>query len=340
MKKWIIFILVFTLIIPFVNSQDCDYECQLGDYESGVCRAGTQPTSKLHHCMWLFPYEFMPWEGHYPGGLGNHFEDPQILINNLEGLQIDCLIVHGGEWQADGSIHRDPNKKGEEVTPLMWTNFINAIKAWDPNVKVLVWVTTVGGFRTDLSDPVKRETMYNSVITLLNEAPFDGYNEDYEGWGWIKNSTGQLVWDRSRLVHLRTFYQGIINTVKAMNKIATVATEVNWGGYTIEDYTYLLEGFDYNMPMFYGHIVYYDTNSWNKILQYSPCPVNMGLSVWNSVFDKDTWTYKITFDQQLAWVDTQSHDNLAGIAIWCYDHMSYEDLDTWKNWPTKDTIGS
>ena len=270
------------------------------------------PPAEISNCAWLFPYRYLPWEGRQPGGLGNEFEDPQYLIDNLEGTQIDCLIVHGGEWQADGSISRDPG-----VTPELWTNFTLEVKAWNPDMKVLVWATTIGGRYTDLSDAGLREAMYDAVRTLLAEAPFDGYNEDYEGW------SGDLA-------YLRTFYEGIISTVKGMGKLATVATEVEWGTYHIEDTTELLEGFDYNMPMYYGHIKYYDSTTWDKILQYSPCPVCMGLSVFDSV--RDPVDSGITFAQQLAWVDTQSHVNLAGIAIWSYDQMSIQDVEDLKAW--------
>jgi hypothetical protein len=268
--------------------------------------------AEIANCAWLFPYRYLPWEGRQPGGLGNEFEDPQFLIDNLEGTQLDCLIVHGGEWQADGSISRDPG-----VTPALWTNFTNEVKTWNPDMKVLVWATTIGGSTTDLSDSSKREAMYDSVRTLLDSAPFDGYNEDYEGW------SGDLA-------YLRTFYEGIISTVKGMGKLATVATEVEWGTYHIEDYTELLEGFDCNMPMYYGHIKYYDSATWNKILEYSPCPVSMGLSIWDSV--RDPVDSGITFAQQLAWVDTQSHENLAGIAVWSYDQMSIQDVEDLKAW--------
>jgi len=38
MNKWIIFLLMFVLIIPFVNSQDCNSECISGGYDSGDCK--------------------------------------------------------------------------------------------------------------------------------------------------------------------------------------------------------------------------------------------------------------------------------------------------------------
>jgi hypothetical protein len=56
----------------------------------------------------------------------------------------------------------------------------------------------------------------------------------------------------------------------------------------------------------------------------------MGLSVFDSV--RDPVDSGITFAQQLAWVDTQSHVNLAGICIWSYDQMSLQDVADLKAW--------
>ena len=278
-----------------------------------------QVNSEIRYCMWLFPYQYLPWTGHYResrdgfDGLGNEFVDPQCIIDNLEGMSIDTLIVAGGTWRSDGTIAYD---RGTTVS--VWRNFVAALKAWDPDMNILVWV--MGWNVTDLSKPAIRQTMCNSAKDLLTAVPFDGWNEDYEGW------TGDLV-------HLKSYYEEIAATVKGLGKIATVATEVEWGGYSIEDYGYILNtDFDCVMPMYYGHIVSDDGYLWTKILVNSPVPVVMGISVWDGVFDSDSGACKITFEQQLAKIDDWSKVNLAGYSIWCYDHMSYEEMVVWRNW--------
>jgi hypothetical protein len=123
--------------------------------------------------MWLFPYKYLPLTGHYWesrdgfDGLGNEFVDPQCIIDNLEGMNIDTLIVAGGTWRSDGTIAYDSG------TPIsVWKNFVAALKAWDPNLKILVWV--LGWSDTDLSKLAIRQTMCNSAKDLLTAVPFDG----------------------------------------------------------------------------------------------------------------------------------------------------------------------
>jgi hypothetical protein len=261
----------------------------------------------------MVPYRLHPWSGHYPGGLGNELDNPQYMIDRLEGLNIDCVMVHGGNWKSDGTIAYDFGTSFE-----MWTNFINAMKDWNPDVKVLVWVLGYGN--ADLSDVRIRNTMYDSARELLSSVPFDGWNEDYEGWD-------------GDVADAMAFYQGMASTVKGMGKIATIATEVEWGGYHIEDYAYLTN-FDYIMPMFYAKVSFSNAEYyWDKILDCSPVPVVMGLAVLLKQ------SGDIPLDQQLEWIDTQSDSNLAGFALWAYDYMSYEDLEAWENWETKNTIG-
>jgi len=84
--------------------------------------------------------------------------------------------------------------------------------------------------------------------------------------------------------------------------------------------------------MYYGNIVYDDGYVWKELLANSPVPVVMGISVWDGVFNDDTCTYDITFNQQLAKINTFSKSNLAGYSIWVYDEMSYEDMEIWRAW--------
>jgi hypothetical protein len=334
-----------------LNNQDCTscrgsgYTC---DLVSNTCKSSTPPPppppppGTIQYGMWLFPYRYLPWQGHYVGGLGNEFENPQYLIDNLKGMNIDVLIIAGGTWKSDGTIRYDVLDKtgtyNEEVIVAKWKNLITEVKKVYPNMKFLTWVLSsglpYGG--PDLRDSATRAKMIESALALINRVGLDGWNEDYEGWGWYKNNDGEVVYDSSRLVYLKTYYQELATVMKNNGKITIVATEVNWGGYSVDDYDYILNSdIDYVAPMYYGNVKYKSTILWNKILQNSPCPVLMGISVWNGVFDKETWTYEITFDEQLDWFDTQSKTNLAGYSIWCYDHMSYEDMDTWRAWVNK-----
>jgi len=283
------------------------------NFSNSDSTSNARARAKLQNCVWMLPYELLPWSGHYSGGLGNELDNPQYMIDRLDGLNIDCVIVRGGTWKSDGTISYDSG-----TTFVMWTNFINAMKAWNPNIKVLVWV--LGYNSADLSNPTIRETMYSSARQLLSAVPFDGWNEDYEGW-------------RGETSHAITFYQGIASAVKSMGKMATIATEVEWGGYHIEDYA-SLTNFDYIMPMFYAHVSLSNAKYyWDEILAHSPVPVIMGLAV---LLKQNGGT---PLAQQLTWIDTQFHTNLAGFSLWAYDYMSYEDFDAWKNWKTKDTIG-
>jgi hypothetical protein len=271
-----------------------------------------EPTPELHNCVWMLPYRLLPWRGHYAKGLGNELDDPQFIIDRLDGLNIDCVMVHGGNWTSDGTIKYDSG-----TTFKMWTDFINAMKAWNTNIKVLVWVLGYGN--ADLSNSSIRDEMYDSARELLGAVPFDGWNEDYEGW---KGDVSDAI----------TFYQGMARTVKNIGKIATIAAEVEWGGYGIEDYVNLTT-FDYIMPMFYGYVSSLDAEYyWNKILTKSPAPVIMGLAV---LLKQNGGT---PLAQQLTWIDTQSHPNLAGFSLWAYDYMSNEDFEAWKNWKTKNSI--
>jgi hypothetical protein len=271
-----------------------------------------EPTPELHNCVWMLPYRLLPWRGHYAKGLGNELDDPQFIIDRLDGLNIDCVMVHGGNWTSDGTIKYDSGTTFE-----MWTDFINAMKAWNTNIKVLVWVLGYGN--ADLSNSSIRDEMYDSARELLGAVPFDGWNEDYEGW---KGDVSDAI----------TFYQGMARTVKNIGKIATIAAEVEWGGYGIEDYVNLTT-FDYIMPMFYGYVSSLDAEYyWNKILTKSPAPVIMGLAV---LLKQNGGT---PLAQQLTWIDTQSHPNLAGFSLWAYDYMSNEDFEAWKNWKTKNSI--
>jgi hypothetical protein len=162
--------------------------------------------------------------------------------------------------------------------------------------------------------------MYDSARELLSYVSFDGWNEDYEGW-------------EGDVSYAIAFYQGMASSIKSMGKIATIAAEVEWGGYCIEDYAYFTN-YDYIFPMFYRRVSSSAAEYfWNKILTESPVPVIMGLAVLMKQ------NGGIPLAQQLAWIDTQSHSNLAGFSLWAYDYMSDEDFEAWQNWETKDTIG-
>jgi hypothetical protein len=307
-------------VVECLNDQDC-VNCKGSGYTcvSNICKSSTPPPSPpsgtLQNCVWMIPYKYLPWKGYYPGGLGNELDNPQYMIDKLDGLNINCIGVHGGSWKSDGTIAYDTG-----TTFAMWTNFINAIKDWNPNIKILVWV--IAWDTADLSDPNIRDKMYDSAEYLLNSVPFDGWNDDYEGWSG----------DPSDIV---TFWQGLASRVKSMGKLATVATEVEWGGWHIEEVYPYLTNFDYIMPMYYAKISTANAaDYWNRVLSNSPVPVIMGLAV---LLKQNGGT---PFSEQLIWIDTQSHSNLAGFGIWAYDYMSYEDLEAWDNWPTKNIIGS
>ena len=163
------------------------------------------------------------------------------------------------------------------------------------------------------------ETMCDSVKALLNDAPFDGYNECYSGW------TGDLS-------DLESYYHNVATAVKSVNRIPVVTTHVDSDGYTVEDYANLVPDFYYNIPLFNGKVVSYDSTTWNRILSYSPCPVIMGISVWDEVFDTDSWNYLITLDQQLAWYNSLTQPN--GYAIHHYDQMTYGEMTSFGTFST------
>ena len=265
--------------------------------------------SAIHNLAWMLPTSSVEYQ--------NELTNPQSIINRINGLDIDCLAVHGGWWKSDGTILYDSG-----ASFSIWNNFINVMKNWNPNIKILVWV--IGWNDTcDFRNSTLRTIMCNSAKQLLTEVPFDGWNEDYEGGSVYGVS------------YLLSFYNELSATLKNMGKIATVALEVEWGGYTINDVYPYLVGFDYVTPMFYSQIATGSaTYYWNQILSNSSVPVLMGLAV------APEENGEMPLPQQFPWIDKQSKSNLAGFALWCYDYMTDSDFAAWGNWTTKDNISS
>jgi hypothetical protein len=271
------------------------------------------PSSKLQNCVWFLPSS---------EGL-ELLNNPSLWHSTavrLENAKINCIIVCAGWWNSDHTIKYADS-------PTVWTQFINTVKAVNPDFKVLA---LVNGWGIDISDPTYRTTMLNAVKQLLFSASFDGMNDD------IENFTGTNQ-------NLIDYWQTEANLVKSMGKIATVDLTVGWS-YNIEDVYPYLTNFDYIMPMFYWTIE--DANAlsyWNRILSNSPVPVIMGLDV-----DQEEMNY-FSMSQQLSWIDqalnSSSHSNLVGFAIWAYDYWgtsggTSDDFATWSNWATKNTVGA
>ena len=270
------------------------------------------PSSKLQNCVWLLP-----------GSEGLELLNNSALWRSaairLENANINCIIVAAGWWNSDHTIKYADS-------PNVWTQFIETVKATNPNFKVLA---LVNGWGVDISDPTYRTTMLNAVKQLLFSASFDGLNDD------IENFTGTNQ-------NLINYWQAEANLVKGMGKIATVDLTVGWS-YNIEDVYPYLTNFDYVMPMFYQAME--DLNAltyWNKILSNSPVPVIMGLDVNHDEI-------KEPFSQQLSWIDqamaSNPHSNLAGFSIWAYDYWdtsggTSNDFTAWTNWATKNTVGA
>lgn len=266
-----------------------------------------QQNNAIHNLAWMLPTSIVEYQ--------NELTNPQSMINRINGLNIDCLAVYGGYWKSDGTILYDSG-----ASFSIWTNFINAMKNWNPNMKILVWVNGWNA-TCDLRNSALRTTMCNSAKQLLTAVPFDGWNEDYEGGSVYGVS------------YLLSFYHELSATIKNMDKIATVALEVECGGYNINEVYPYLDGFDYVTPMFYSQIATGSaTTYWNQILSNSSVPVLMGLAV---VPEENGGMH---LSQQIPWIDSQSKSNLAGFAVWCYDYMTDSDFAAWDNWTTKDNI--
>ncbi len=214
-------------------------------------------------------------------------------------------------WNPDHTIKYDNS-------PTVWKQFINTVKAIDPNFKVLA---LVGTGAVDISGSANRTAMISSAKKLLTSAPFDGWNDDLETFS---GSNQDLI----------AYWQGVASMVKGMGEIATVDLGVDWS-YSVEDIYPHLTNFDYIMPMFYKTISFsYAVESWNTILSNSSVPVIMGLAVISEA------NGNIPLSQQLSWIDGQSHKNLAGFSIWAYDYWSDADFTAWNNWSTKNTFGN
>jgi hypothetical protein len=241
--------------------------------------------------------------------------NPQTMINKIARSNIDCIAVFGGVWKIDGTIYYD-----EGASFDIWTNFIKAMKDWNPKMKILVWINGWND-TCDFRDPSIRKTMCDSARGLLTTVPFDGWNEDYEG--------GSIY----GVSYLLSFYRELLVTIKNLGKIATVATEVDWGGYEINQVYPYLEGYDYITPMFYGRIAEESAITyWNNVLFNSSVPVLMGLAVHPEE------SGGMLLQEQISWIDNQSKSNLAGFSLWCYDYMTEADIISWENWKTKDII--
>jgi hypothetical protein len=233
----------------------------------------------------------------------------------LESVNINCIIVWAGTWTTDHTIvYAD--------SPTIWTQFINTVKAVNPNFVVLA---LVNGYNIDISDSTYKTAMLNAVQHLMSSAPFDGINDDLENF----TGTNQNLID---------YWQAEASMVHAMGKIATVDLTVGWS-YNIEDVYPYLTNFDYVMPMFYSTIE--ETNAlsyWNRILSNSLVPVIMGLDV-----DQEEMG-NFSLSRQLSWIDqalnTSQHSNLVGFSIWCYDAWDNADFKAWANWATKGFVPS
>ena len=266
-------------------------------------------SSQLQNCTWLDPSD---------EGLQLMNAKPsvwQATATRLESANIYCIIVWAGRWNSDHTIDY-------AESPTVWTQFINTVKAVNPNFVVLA---LVNGWGIDISDLSYRETMLNEVQQLISSAPFDGINDDLEDF---KGKTQNLI----------DYWQAEASLIKGLDKIATVDLGVDWP-YTIEEVYPYLTNFDYLMPMFYGKIQdTYSLSYWDRILSNSPVPVIMGLDVDPSDMNN------FSMSQQLSWIDqalnSSSHPNLAGFAIWSYDFWgtsegTSNDFAAWSNWPTK-----
>jgi hypothetical protein len=265
-------------------------------------------SSKLQNCTWLLPSD---------EGLQLMDASPSVwraTVTRLESVNINCIIVWAGWWNTDHTINYADS-------PTVWTQFINTVKAVNPNFVVLA---LVNGWGIDISDPTYRTAMLNAVQQLMSSAPFDGVNDDLENF----TGTNQNLID---------YWQAEASMVKGMGKIATVDLGVDWS-YKIEDVYPYLTNFDYIMPMFYGTIQASNALSyWDRILSNSPVPVIMGLDVNHDEVN-------MSFSQQLSWIDqalaSSPHSNLVGFSIWAYDYWTTNDFAAWTNWATKGSVPS
>jgi hypothetical protein len=243
------------------------------------------------------------------------------LATKMQVANLNCIILNSGSWTPDHSISGG-------TTPSAWTTFINGLKAVDPNIKVLAMVDTFGSMNPlDISNPSYRAMMFNAAQQLLQSAPFDGWNDDFE---MFTGQTSDLI----------AYWQGIASKVKSMGLIATVDTEVEWGHWHVTDVYPYLTNFDYIMPMYYTYIkTDSGGNVWDLVLSNSPpnIPVLMGLDVNQDEMEN------FPLSQQLGLVDQmmalKPHSNLAGFSIWCFDVWNDVDYAAWVNWPTKDNLG-
>ncbi len=244
----------------------------------------------------------------------------RTIVTRLESVNIKCIIVWAGTWNNDHSISYSDS-------PAEWIQFINAVKAVDPNFIVLA---LVAGWGIDISQSSYTLAMSDAVKQLLSSAPFDGFNDDLEGF----TGTNQNLID---------YWQAEASMIHNMGKIVTVDTGVDWS-YKIEDVYPYLTNFDYIMPMFYWTIK--DANAlsyWDRILSNSPVPVIMGLDVDQNEMNN------FSMSQQLNWIDlamgNNPQSNLAGFSIWAYDYWdtsggTSNDFEAWANWATKNTSPS
>lgn len=238
----------------------------------------------------------------------------RATVTRLESVNINCIIVWAGWWNANHTIDYADS-------PAQWTQFINTVKAVNPDFMVLA---LINGDAIDISDSTYTAAMLNAVQQLLASAPFDGLNDDLESF----NGTNQNLID---------YWQAEANMVHEMGKIATVDLGVDWT-YSIQDVYPYLTNFDYIMPMFYWTIENINAlGYWNTILSNSSVPVIMGLDVNPADVNE-------SFSQQLSWIDqalaSNPHANLAGFSMWAYDYWSETDFTAWANWATKGSVPS
>jgi hypothetical protein len=271
-------------------------------------------SSRLQNCTWLLPSD---------QGLELMHASPSVwrtTVTRLESANIRCIIVWAGTWNNDHSITYSDS-------PAEWIQFINTVKAVNPNFVVLA---LVAGWEIDISQSSYTLAMSDAVKQLLSSAPFDGFNDDLEGF----TGTNQNLID---------YWQAEASMIHDMGKIVSVDTGVDWS-YKIEDVYPYLTDFDYIMPMFYWTIK--DANAlsyWDRILSNSPVPVIMGLDVDQNEMNN------FSMSQQLNWTDqaigSNPHSNLAGFSIWAYDYWdtsggTSNDFEAWTNWTTKNTVPS
>ena len=94
----------------------------------------------------------------------------RATVTRLESVNINSIIVWAGWWNANHTIDYADS-------PAQWTQFINTVKAVNPDFMLLA---LINGDAIDMSDFTYTAAMLNAVRQLLASAPFDGLNDDLE----------------------------------------------------------------------------------------------------------------------------------------------------------------